>query len=176
MEQQPNDDHERERLTSQCANEKCGQIFEVAPENSRIDSWNLMPDCDYVFTYCPHCEEYYMKLFLRDVNKQAYVDLGFEVHQMGDYPPKHIIESFKNVYGEEPFDPRAIEESPEIVEPPTKVAKPDPKLEKLVAKFEASKRPMTDRQEIFARYFAYLMLHNHLTPEEFRNVQGDLYL
>lgn len=35
---------------------------------------------------------------------------------------------------------------------------------------------LTDRQHNFANYFGYLLLHNHLTPEEFRNAQGDLYI
>lgn len=36
--------------------------------------------------------------------------------------------------------------------------------------------PLTERQERFMQYFAHILLKNHLTPDEFRNVNGDLFL
>lgn len=144
MEKEPS--QEPKWASDSCGNESCAQEFEVRPENSRIDSFRLMPDCNYIFTHCPHCEEYYMKLFLKSVGKQEFLDAGFEEFVAGDYPPQHIIESYKAIYGEEPFDPRKVEVS-----------------------------ALTPRQEHLAWFVAYLLHKELLTVEDFDG-EGDLFI
>jgi hypothetical protein len=41
---------------------------------------------------------------------------------------------------------------------------------------ELDYQPLTARQERLVNFAAYLLLHNHLTPQEFNNVSGELYL
>ncbi len=137
---------EFEYLTAKCGDKGCKKKFEVRPENSRINRYSMMPDCDYVFTHCPHCEEYYMRLFIKNTDSEGWKKSGIPDFDDGEFPPPHIIQGFRNVYGEEPFDIRKFEDS-----------------------------GLTQRQERLAWFVAYLLHKEYLTVEDFDG-EGDLYL
>ena len=108
-EREPNP--EQNWFKDNCGNEACGQEYEIKPENSRLDSFKDHPECSYIYTYCPHCENYFMRLFLVESPKEEWIERGFTEFEQ-DKTPKHVLASFEAIMkAREPED----EPEPEIV-------------------------------------------------------------
>lgn len=143
MEKEPTP--EFEPPVTKCGN--CDLDFAVAPANSRVNRYKLMPDCNFIFTYCPHCEDYFMRLFIERGTDTEWIKYGYTPHEDGDYPPAHVIEGYKQLNeGREPFDPRKVQ----TIE-------------------------LTKRQERLAEFVAYLLLNEKLNAEDFDG-PGDLFI
>jgi hypothetical protein len=144
-----------EWLSDTCGNEDCSKEFYIAPDNSRIDIFEDHPECTYVYTYCPHCEEYFLRLFIMDGDVKDWLDQGFEAHY-DKQTPKHVLASYNAI--KESIDNRRGEEQESQPEAP------------VVAYNE-----LTERHERRVRFLGHLLLNDKLTVADFES-DGELFI
>lgn len=167
--------HEREPYTFSLEFDG-GETFKCHPHNTMAFIHSQEPQGDHLFLYRLNEEgeiEWGTYVWRRRIAQ--FDELVLKMAHDYDIIERDILNDedreryneYVMTYAEQPQQP-----APEPPKPPTS----DKELLELEKRFEASKKPPTERQEKFMRYFGHILLNNHLTPDEFRNVNGDLFL
>lgn len=150
-----------------------GKRYEMSPENTLMYLHSNQPEYDHIYVQFEDNEDgEQMGTYYWRRNTNTFDDMCLNLLQTGcnqilkaeasDFDK----EQYRQRFGADPAPTKPVEAHTGLVA----------NIDELVEKYEASKSPLTERRENFARYFGYLLLNGHITAEEFLNGTGDLHI